>query len=113
SGTWIRPRATIADGGSRSIAELLNRMTPRQARITPEMVRLMVDLPAPFGPRTVTISPGYTAKSTPRRISVPAYPACTPVSERSGSGMGVSRGHTLRCAAPQICLHHVLIDSNV
>ena len=57
SGTWIRPRATIAAGCSRSIAASKKRMAPRQARITPEMVRLSVDLPAPFEPSTATISP--------------------------------------------------------
>ena len=40
------------------------------SRITPEMVRLSVDLPAPFEPSTATISPAPTLRSTPRRISV-------------------------------------------
>src|SRR5262249_10212172 len=109
----MRPRATIVAGDSCAIADPLNRMAPRQARLTPEIVRLIVDLPAPLGPRTVTISPECTAKSTPRRISVSAYPACTPVSERSGSGMGVSCGRALRRASAQISLDDALVSCDL
>src|SRR5438132_12758687 len=41
------------------------------ARIPP-MIRLAVVLPAPFGPRSPTISPGGTWKDTSSRASVPA-----------------------------------------
>ena len=58
-------------GRSRSIGTPSKRMRAlREARMTPEMVRLSVDLPAPFEPSTATISPAPTARSTPRRISV-------------------------------------------
>ena len=57
SGTWIRPRATIAAGRACSMVAPSKRMLPRQGRMTPEMVRLSVDLPAPFEPSTATISP--------------------------------------------------------
>jgi len=39
--------------------------------------RMRVDLPAPFGPITVTISPSSTRAETPWRISVSPYPAYT------------------------------------
>ncbi len=47
-------------GRSRSMAAPSNRMAPCEARMTPEMVRLSVDLPVPFEPSTATISPGPT-----------------------------------------------------
>src|SRR5215467_10742172 len=109
----MRPRATILAGASRSIDAPLKRMEPRQARTIPEMVRLIVDFPAPLGPKTVTISPACTAKFTPRRISVPPYPACTPVSERSGSAMRAPRGYTSCCAAAEIGLDNTRIGGNV
>ena len=70
SGTWIRPCATIAEGRARSIGAPPKRIAPRHGRSAPEMVRLSVDLPAPFEPSTATISPSFTARSMPRRISV-------------------------------------------
>ncbi len=39
------------------MAPSLKRIAPRHGRITPEMVRSSVDLPAPFEPSTATISP--------------------------------------------------------
>src|SRR5262249_54188314 len=109
----MRPRATILAGASRSIDAPLKRMEPRQARTIPEMVRLIVDFPAPLGPKTVTISPACTAKFTPRRISVPPYPACTPVSERSGSAMHTPRGYAPCRASPEIGLDDKRIGGNV
>jgi len=70
SGTWIRPCATIAEGRARAISLPAKRIAPCQARNTPEIARLSVDLPAPFAPSTATISPSFTARLTPRRISV-------------------------------------------
>ena len=46
------------------------RIAPRHGRSTPEIARLSVDLPTPFEPSTATISPSFTARSMPRRISV-------------------------------------------
>src|SRR5579862_4287366 len=98
----MRPRATISAGRSRSIDFSLKRMSPRRARITPEMVRLMVDFPAPFAPSTVTISPRCTSKSMPRRISVAPYPACRPLTASNGSGMPGSRLHPGRGSMTQV-----------
>src|SRR5215472_3307594 len=108
----MRPCATILAGVSRSIAAPLKRIVPWKLRTIPEMVRLIVDFPAPFGPSTVTISPRCTAKSTPRRISTPPYPACTPVSESSGSGMRSSRGYAFCCACAQISLDNTRIGGD-
>src|SRR5215469_6653983 len=100
-------------GASRSIDAPLKRIVPRQVRTTPEIARLIVDFPAPLGPKTVTISPGCTAKFTPRRISVPPYPACTPVSDRSGSAMRIPRGYASCCAPTKIGLDNKRIGGNV
>ena len=70
SGTWIRPRDTIAEGRARSIACPTKRIAPRHGRSTPEIARLSVDFPAPFEPSTATTSLSPTARSMPRKISV-------------------------------------------
>src|SRR6516164_11239226 len=108
----MRPRATMSAGDSCSIAAPLKRIEPRKLLTIPEIVRLIVDFPAPLGPKTVTISPVCTAKFTPRRISVPPYPACTPVSESSGSGMHTPGGYAFCCASPEIGLDNERIGSN-
>ena len=53
-----------------SVRENLELGSYRRGRSTPEMARLSVDFPAPFEPSTATISPSFTARSMPRRISV-------------------------------------------
>ena len=60
----------MAEGRARSIGSAAKRIAPRHGRSTPEIARLSVDLPAPFEPSTATISPSFTARSMPRRISV-------------------------------------------
>src|SRR6476620_5670747 len=60
-------------------------MEPLVARSTPEIVRLSVDLPMPCDPRTATISPALTIRSTPCRTSVSPYPACRSPTASSGS----------------------------
>src|SRR4029078_11641682 len=60
-------------------------MEPLVARSTPEIVRLSVDLPTPFDPRTATISPALTIRPTPLRTSVSPYPAGRSPTASSGS----------------------------
>src|SRR5580693_4354437 len=98
----MRPSATISAGRSRSMDFPLKRMAPRRGRTTPEMVRLIVDLPAPFAPSTVTISPPCTSKSTPRRISAAPYPAYRPLTASNGSGTAHIRLHPARRPVTQI-----------
>jgi len=43
----------------------VERIEPCRGRNRPEMVRNVVDLPAPFDPIKVTISPGITVRLTP------------------------------------------------
>ena len=42
-------------------------IVPSRGRSRPEIVRSVVDLPAPFDPMSVTISPSSTCRVTPRR----------------------------------------------
>lgn len=46
------------------------RMLPARGRMRPESTLFSVVLPTPFEPRTATISPGATPRSTPRSTSV-------------------------------------------
>ena len=66
SGTSERPWATSRSAGWPAMAESRKRIAPRLGRTNPAMLRIRVDLPAPFGPITATISPGSTAMETPR-----------------------------------------------
>ena len=58
SGEWQMPAATISWPGSPMMSLPLNVTEPLRARSRPEIVRRVVDLPAPFEPIRVTISPG-------------------------------------------------------
>ena len=42
-----------------------NRTVPALGAIIPTVMRKEVVLPAPFGPRSPTISPGFTSNETP------------------------------------------------
>src|SRR5688572_15419055 len=48
---------------------------PRVGLMKPAMLRISVDLPAPFGPRTSTTSPGRTTRLTSCRTGTRPYPA--------------------------------------
>src|SRR6266571_5396468 len=58
-------------------------MLPFDGVRTPMIVLINVDLPAPFGPITVTISLLSTVPDTPWRISVSPYPAYSSRNSRS------------------------------
>src|SRR5260370_41984708 len=81
----MKPRDTIDAGCARSMGTFANMMEPREGLSRPEIARLRVDFPAPLDPRTATISPCPTVRSTPWRISVPPYPACSLLTARIGS----------------------------
>ena len=65
SGQWATPSRTMRDGGSRSMRSPAKRIAPARGRISPEMVRSVVLLPAPLAPSSATTSPGATARLTP------------------------------------------------
>src|SRR2546430_16798876 len=47
---------------------------PASAAVSVASMRIVVVLPAPFGPTKPKISPAGTLKATPRRAAPPAYP---------------------------------------
>ena len=67
------PSRTISCGATVSIRLPSNVIVPVFGRNKPETVRSVVVLPAPFAPRSVTISPSSTSKLTPRKASMPPY----------------------------------------
>src|SRR6476619_6557059 len=86
-------------------------MEPLVARSTPEIVRLSVDLPTPFDPRTATISPALTTRSTPCRTSVSPYPACK--SPTASSALASMLRSQLCCRTPaEIGLNDERIRNN-
>ncbi len=56
---WAWPAATAADAGPPRI-----RTSPEVGVRSPGMVSIAVDLPAPFGPSSATVSPGCMSKQT-------------------------------------------------
>ena len=49
------------------------RALPAVGRASVQRMLMVVDLPAPFGPRKPKVSPGSTRKSTPRTASTSPY----------------------------------------
>ena len=56
----------MRSAGSPVTLRPLKEMVPRRGFSSPEIARKMVDLPAPFGPMIVTISPSSTVRDTSR-----------------------------------------------
>jgi hypothetical protein len=52
-------------GGSRSMRSPANAIVPARGRVSPDMVRSIVDLPAPLAPRSATTSPPFTSRLMP------------------------------------------------
>src|SRR3954469_13043725 len=61
---------------------------------------IVVVLPTPLRPRSVTTSPRRTSRSTPCRMCDSPYQACSPLTDRSGSRESVSG-----ISVPQVSLH--------
>ena len=65
SGTWEMPRFTISCAGTPAMSWPWKSMAPVFGFRRPEIVRSVVDLPAPFAPMSVTISPSSTSREMP------------------------------------------------
>ncbi len=70
SGTWAMPRPAIFCGGTVPIARPSKRIEPALGGVRPEIARSVVDLPAPFVPIRVTISPSSTVRLIPASASI-------------------------------------------
>ena len=65
SGLWAMPRAATSWPFNPDTRCPSNLISPRFSLINPEIARIVVDLPAPLPPMSVTISPGYTVSEMP------------------------------------------------
>src|SRR5512133_3392388 len=83
SGTWATPSRATRSGPLRATFRPATTISPERLTV-PETARSIVVFPAPFGPRTVTISPSSTVSETPCSASIAPYPAPTSSSSRSG-----------------------------
>ena len=109
SGDWQIPSRTISCGGWPTMSLPLNRIVPRLGRLMPWIERSVVDLPAPFAPIRVTISPSFTVERDAlerldravervdvveleqrrRRCQLIASPALVAVRRRAGAQVGL------------------------
>ena len=64
SGTWAIPRATISWAGRPPSDTPSKTSSPVRIGIIPEIARMSVVFPAPFGPTTATASPAWTRRFT-------------------------------------------------
>ena len=66
SGTWISPDCVMSCGSVPLSSWPSKRIVPRVGLSSPEIVRRVVDFPAPLAPIRVTIWPASTLRETPR-----------------------------------------------
>src|SRR5579871_5528843 len=77
-----------------------SRKLPENSGCTPAMIFISVLLPAPFSPTRPWISPGRSAKSTPRSASTPPKAFVIPFSSRMGG-----RPSDMRVLDQEVILH--------
>ena len=65
SGACEMPMRTMSCGAVSPISLPSKRIVPSRGGVSPEIERSVVDLPAPFEPISVTISPSLTSRDTP------------------------------------------------
>src|SRR5215468_3847608 len=66
------PSSAIGAGAAR-YSRPLTRTRPVVGSSRPAIIRIVVDLPAPFGPRKPVTTPGWTTKSSPATASFSPY----------------------------------------
>src|SRR5581483_5965502 len=85
------PAACASRADRKRVSAPSSRKRPENSGCTPAMIFISVLLPAPFSPTRPWISPGRSAKSTPRSASTPPKVLPIPLSSRRGrSGMAGS-----------------------
>ena len=70
SGDWLMPILTTLCGESFVMSLPWNEIVPRRGWLSPLIERSVVDLPAPFAPIRVTISPSRTSIEIPFSASI-------------------------------------------
>src|SRR5689334_14917057 len=66
--TWSRRNRAIRSSSRAPSSCPATRTVPEVGRSSPPMIIIIVDLPEPDGPTTLTVSPAPTARSMPRRM---------------------------------------------
>src|SRR5215469_9114119 len=98
------PSSAIGAGAAR-YSRPLTRTRPAEGSSRPAIIRIVVDLPAPFGPRKPVTTPGRTTKSSPLTASFAPYrllrfstsiiacslPSVTPVTPGTPPTLGITR----------------------
>src|ERR1700753_1970564 len=78
------PAARASRADRKRVSSPSRRKRPENSGCTPAMIFISVLFPAPFSPTRPWISPGRSAKSTPRSASTPPKVLLIPFSSRSG-----------------------------
>src|SRR6266568_1076286 len=86
SGACEMPSFTRSWAGILCAGRPSKRISPPDGWRSPLMARRVVDFPAPFAPRMVTISPWFTVSEMPCSASTLPYFTRSPSSSRSGPG---------------------------
>jgi hypothetical protein len=94
-GTYPTPRDTSSCAVRFVMGEPFSRIAPERTGISPNIVLISVDLPAPFGPITATTSPSARVRSQPlRMLTSGMYPETTFSATSRGSGAAFSAART-------------------
>src|ERR1700724_622534 len=78
------PAARASRADRKRVSRPSRRKRPENSGCTPAMIFISVLFPAPFSPTRPWISPGESAKSTPRSASTPPKVLPIPCSSRMG-----------------------------
>src|SRR5215470_4350242 len=112
--TQAMPAARASDGAAKAIGSPSSSIRPSSGGMTPAMILIRVDLPAPFSPSTAWIRPARTVRSAPAKACTPPYRFETPRASNSGP---LVRGRRAASAAAVISvrlgLSHDLLRGKV
>src|SRR5215470_16782420 len=78
------PAARASRAERKRVSSPSRRKRPENSGCTPAMIFISVLFPAPFSPTRPWISPGESAKSTPRSASTPPKVLLIPCNSRMG-----------------------------
>ena len=75
--TMLMPRPSASAGDWKAVGSPSNSIVPLVGPVTPAMILVSVDLPAPFSPTSAWISPASSVKSTSLIAGTPRYSLVT------------------------------------
>src|SRR5579883_500242 len=78
------PAAAASRGEAKTTPSPSSTISPASGAMSPAIMFISVDLPAPFSPRMPTISPGHTSRSTASLAMVAPKTLVTPLTARNG-----------------------------